>query len=197
MLDDTHVMVDIETLDVTFTSAVYQVSAVSFVPSAIANLSTCSEVEGLLLSDTNNVFNQLIDPLSFLGNPKFSVSESTIQFVRKHNRKIFIQALQDGSDINLVLSNFVLWLKQVGPKHIWAKDPSFDICILRTAMQNCGIAAPAMFRDERSVRTAMAYNQMKNQYRLYYNDTNLVAHNALHDCLLQINDVMAFLAPRN
>jgi hypothetical protein len=57
----------------------------------------------------------------------------------------------------LALTNFCSWANRLRPTctRIWAKDPDFDVAILRHACRQLGIMWPFKFWESRSCRTAM------------------------------------------
>lgn len=192
MLNDQHIMIDIETTDVKPNSGIFQISAIAFVPSDL-----CASMAGRLLADlylaTPQHIDLLIQPLSFIGRSEFSVNHSTCNFICKNNKAIFIEALAVGMDFKPALSKFLDWVREIQPKHIWAKDPSFDLTILRHACSVFQVDSSALdFRAERSIRTVQELIEL-HQLPEFCTGKLDGAHNARVDCTLQLNTVLRYL----
>lgn len=162
-----HVMIDIETGGVEPGAAIFSIGACMFNPDTLDPPSlyfyteishkSC-EAAGLLLNpDTMNWWSQQKNP-----PPD---GKSTIQ-----------NALQQ----------FTLWISnapsQTGKKTLayWANSPSFDVTILKHAMNLFNIKWPFPFYMERDVRTIKA---------VIFRDKNYIldnSHNALEDCRNQV-----------
>lgn len=194
MLDQTHVMLDIETTDTKANSGIFQISAIQFIPQELKSLagSTISELQ----KARPNGFNRYVQPLSFLGMSEFSVSQSTCKFIQKNNKQVFLTAVSDGSDFKEVLVSLMGWLKSspTSIDHIWCKDASFDLTIIRHACSVFGVDDRALdFRTERSIRTIQELITYHNLPEFCIG-TLEGTHDAAIDCILQINTVMRYLA---
>jgi hypothetical protein len=141
-MPDRHMMIDIETLDTSVTSAILAIGAVVFDP------------RGEVLEDSYSV------TVSREDNEKQgrTVSQSTIDW--------WAQQDQDAQDsvfkgphvpLNLALDNFARWANKLTPTctRVWAKSPDFDCNIMIHAFKEQGLYWPFKFWEGRCVRTVM------------------------------------------
>ena len=154
-------MIDIETLDTTNSSVVFQVAIVYFEPD------TLNEVN-------KEIWTLDVDAQLAMGR---TVSASTIAFhlgipanalkcltsKRAQHPSIFLQGLSKSLEI-------------AKPKAIWAKG-SFDFNILEDMYGQCDVPVPWKYYQERELRTLM------KECGVSKGD---VSHNALEDCYAQI-----------
>lgn len=82
------------------------------------------------------------------------------------------------------------WIENIGePRHlrIWAKDPTFDVMIMRSLFERCEVKWTGRFWHEYSVRTMLLMGKA-----LKIDDVERVgfAHGALNDAVHQAKQVM-------
>lgn len=140
---DRQLMLDIETLDTSVTSAIIAIGAVSFDPRGETFdedtfLMTCSKKSNLAHGRT--------------------VSQSTLAWWANQDQDAQ-DAVFKGPHVpfNLMLDSFVRWVNKKTPTctRVWAKSPDFDCSILIHACKEQGINWPFKFWEARCVRTAM------------------------------------------
>lgn len=86
------------------------------------------------------------------------------------------------------LYSFMVDNSDVQKLRVWGNGPSFDLTILETLMKDFGIKPPYSFRNIRCLRTFKEFvTKDKKVERVG------IHHNALDDCLYQINVVLAGL----
>lgn len=87
-------------------------------------------------------------------------------------------------------SAFSAFVKENGCDRVWAKDPDFDVVILRSFFNsiNRGEAFPFKYNAGRSVRTVMDMPFAKHRA------SPAVAHNALADAIQQATDIQGAFA---
>lgn len=169
-----HIMIDIETMGNSSDSAIVSIGAVKF---------------DLISGEIGEKFHQLVQLQSCLDNG-LSVSGSTIEWWLKQSseaKNSLFDETQERVTINEALFNLSIFIKgnEDCSPFIWANSPSFDCAILKTAYKKCCLIFPWDFRKELDVRTMVYLKpELKNT-----NNFKGLAHNALDDCINQINYV--------
>jgi len=83
------------------------------------------------------------------------------------------------------------WFAAHRPKAVWANSPQFDLSILRTAYEQCGIPVPWHYRMERCLRTYLhaarmaGYPKNRRSEAVEAASLGCTKHHALHDCMRQ------------
>lgn len=167
-------MLDIETLDNKQTSVIVSIGAVVF----------DFEKEG-----TEEEFYQRIDIDSCL-NAGLTVGGGTIEWWLKQNETARLEIGKDKYLLPDVLLNFSAFINGIiftnGGKqsnvNVWGNPASFDIGIVSNAYTQCHIDQPWHYRNERDLRTLVAfYPNIKDEF-----PTVGTLHNPIHDCKTQI-----------
>ena len=179
LMPDSHAMIDIETMSTEPTAAILTIGATIFNP------------RGEDTEDSLRDSSQLFGPVTFESNEKEGrhFSPSTMAWWLKQERAAQ-DALFEGNLVNLriALTAFAKWVRDTKPTptRIWAKDPDFDVVIMKNAMESCGLNWPFKFWESRSVRTTMelAYppGGLRGDFPLIGAG---VAHNAVDDSIRQ------------
>lgn len=175
-------MIDLETLDTSPTAVVLSLGAVVFDPRS-NTLGPTFYVE----------FTNFLEQQTGVGR---TISPSTVMWWMGQNaaaREVFTP--KETSNVRCSplwgLSAFADYLKQPGLSgNVWAKDPDFDVVILRSLYQTNApdLAFPFKYSAGRSVRTVedMPFAPLR--------DRPPVAHNALEDAIAQATRVQEIFA---
>ena len=175
MADDTHIMVDIETMDTSVEAAILSIGAVSFNPWKQNNQEELTDTFYTRISlNSNTRINRTISADTvywWLGQS----DEARRELI--HHEQV---------SINVGLNSFLHWLnnRESKPTRIWANSPDFDCSILSHAVRSIGGMWPFHFADNRCVRTAKELAYPDNDHPLI-RVTRGVAHNALDDAMEQ------------
>ena len=179
LMPDNFCMIDIETMSTEPNAAILTIGATLFDPRA-------EDTE-----DTLRDQSALFGPVTFESNEKEGrhFSPSTMAWWLKQERAAQ-DALFEGNLVNLriALTEFSKWVRDASPTptRIWAKDPDFDVVIMKNAMESCGLRWPFKFWESRSVRTTMELAYPPGGLRGDFPQIGVgVAHNALDDALRQ------------
>jgi len=166
------VMVDLETLGVSPTSAILQIGACTL--------------------DQRNVFlggvrKEFYDDMHAENDFSYTYDEGTLGWwdeqsdEAKESLEISIYP-----SIESVLIAFTAWYdgvtRQEDYPKIWANSPSFDLIILKHAYKMCDMDAPWNFWQERCYRT------FKSEFGFFLPkefDSDLIPHRADHDAIMQ------------
>lgn len=161
-----NIMVDIETLDTKSSASIISIGAVVF---------------DIKTGKSSSSFYKEVDIQSCL-DLGLTVSGDTISWLLKQQ----VTLLQDNpSSIKEVLEEFAKFCSK--DYYIWANSPRFDLSILQNVYNKLGIDVPWDFRKERCVRTLTSFNpSIKDAVRNEGKELGFIPHNALDDCLIQI-----------
>ena len=177
-----HLMLDLETLDVKPSAVVLSIGAVVFDPySPTTGPSFYVEL-------TNHLDDQL--------KQGRTVSGSTIAWWMRQSpeaRRVFDEkeTSVDRCTTMFALTVFANFCKDNQVKYIWAKDPDFDVVILRSMFEDYGFDFPFSYSKSRSVRTmeAMPFALLRGPAE--------AAHNALADATAQAKNIQEIFACLN
>jgi len=143
-MPDRNLMIDIETLDTEVSAAIVSIAAITFNPRG----------EGV---DDEKTFRTTIDQRSNEWHGR-TVSDSTLAWWSMQSPEAR-DATFGGPHVELstALRQFTRWINCLKPTctRVWAKDPDFDINILRHACDGLNIRWPFKFWEGRSCRTAL------------------------------------------
>jgi hypothetical protein len=153
-----HLMVDIETLSTKPNAAILSIGAVGFHPTTVIESPPWFYIE--------------VDPESM--GSEFNREPATLDWWAK-------QAHQPtgSTPIQEALNNFLNFLSSKKWCAIWANSPSFDLVILKSAFELCGLVWPLPYYIEHDVRTV-------NNLLLTKQQKIKPTHHAIHDCQGQI-----------
>lgn len=181
-------MIDLETLDTEPTAVVLSLGAVLFDP-----------LNELCIGQTFYVeFTNHLEQQTGTGR---TISPSTVLWWMNRDakaREVFSTRETDQTRCSplYAISAFCDFVKESGARRVWAKDPDFDVVILRSLfMTNApGFIFPFSYTAGRSVRTVEALPNAPAT------ELKPVAHNALEDAIAQarsVQRVFAALAARS
>jgi len=161
-----HCMIDIETLGTREGCAILQVAAAKFaLPSG--------EVTGRFMSTINPSLSEVKGTIDF----------STLGWWRCQDPKIMDGVFAGKHELSVALTELGQFIQ--GSSTYWAKSPSFDMLILRSAFERCSLTFRPKFWKWRDCRTlehrALDAGMPRRGHK--------VAHDALADVLAQIEDV--------
>lgn len=174
-------MIDLETLDTSPTAVVLSLGAVAFDP--------YSNTQGPTFYVE---FTNFLEQQTGVGR---TISPSTVLWWMGQNaaaREVFQKKETSNERCSPLwgLTFFADYLKPLGIKRVWAKDPDFDVVILRSLYETNapGLAFPFKYSAGRSVRTVedMPFAPLR--------DSPPVAHNALEDAIAQATRVQEIFA---
>lgn len=166
-----HVMLDLETMGNKSNSAIISIGAVEF------NLET---------GEIGDTFYSRVDIQSCL-DLGLIINGSTVMWWLKQNEQARNKITEgEGSSLEVVLDAFTGWFGHLGKDvQIWGNGARFDIGILEDAYVACRWSVPWGFREERDLRTLVAFApeiKLKAQ-----NEFKGVVHDPIDDCKLQID----------
>jgi hypothetical protein len=171
-----HMMIDLETLSTDSNAVVSAIGAVIFD------------------MDTREVVSKYYKVLSFEDQLKLgrNVNEDTLKWWFKQSKEASEIYTTDNKTPTSValneLHSFMVENSDVRNLRVWGNGPSFDLTILETLMNDFRIKPPYSFRNVRCLRTFKEFlTKDKKVERVG------IHHNALDDCLYQINVVLAGL----
>lgn len=174
-------MIDLETLDTTPTAVVLSVGAVLFDPfSSAVGPTFYAELTNHLEQQTAT--GRTIGPQTVL----WWMSQNTAA------RAVFAARETDPTRCSplYMAASFADFIKQNDVRRVWAKDPDFDVVILRSLYETNapGFAFPFSHSASRSVRTveAMPFAPVR--------ELKPVAHNALNDAIDQARSIQSIFA---
>lgn len=168
-------MVDIETLDVKPSAVVLSIGAVVF------DRYTRQQGPTFYVELTNHLDDQFKNGRT--------VSGSTVAWWMRQSpeaRRVFDEKETSPERCSPVfgLGQFDVFCRTHKVKYIWAKDPDFDVVILRSMFDDYGFTFPFSYSKARAVRTVLD---------LPFENLKCVqaepAHNALADAIAQATDI--------
>lgn len=179
-----HIMVDIETLGVSPDSVILQIGAVGFNTAGMDSKGFECNVSVLDQLAINNSIDSQTVGWWF----------DTVDSDARHS--VFgrdnIIPLHDALDTLNTYIKRSLAVNKTKSDKVWANSPTFDLTILRNAMQKCGIEPAWKYYEEADVRTL---KYICNE-ELKINDNSVfegVPHNALDDATNQADFVVNLL----
>lgn len=99
---------------------------------------------------------------------------------KKEAQIMLVEAVR--TPLEEALMTLHLFINRVENTCVWGNGATFDLSILANAYEACGLPVPWAFFNERDVRTLVSLNpQIKYDTKFMG-----VPHDALHDCLHQI-----------
>lgn len=177
------IMVDTETLGHATNSTIIQLAAIAF------NIET---------GEQYSEFNQVVD---IEKNEVNHITGSTLKWWLNTNKDLLHQLISTGNySSGEVLLNFKKWIiEQYTSRNLshtdvflWGNGILFDNKMIQHQLETIGETYPIFFRNDRDVRTLVELaskktNQTERDLKKSFQDSNLVAHNALDDVKYQIN----------
>lgn len=171
-------MLDLETLSTKSNAVILTIGAIKITKDVI-NSGILPPLENL------NTFYRRINIQSCI-DIGLETDQDTINWWKKQKPEAIFEAIenQDRIPIKQALQEFITWFGLDTNEEVWAQGIDFDCVILRNAIEKCGLSIPWKFwncRDSRTVLSLTGIN-LKN----IETTSNLVKHNALSDCYLQL-----------
>ena len=167
-----HVMLDLETMGNKSNAALISLGAVEF------DINT---------GETGREFYNRIDLQSCLDRG-LVINASTLYWWLTQNRQAQEEVAKGGDDLAAVLEGFEFWLRgTIKGVKLWGNGARFDIGLLEDAYVACGYKKiPWGFRDERDLRTLVAFApEIKTRVTAKWKN-NMVEHHPIDDCKMQI-----------
>lgn len=162
------VMIDIETFGNKPSSVIVAIGAVMFDPQHPPQDSV----------DMKERFYACVDARSQKGR---TMDADTIYWWLQQDRLAIAALLNDQKPIGDCLVAFTSFLTANKPKKAWCYGATFDHVILDDVFTQLGLINPVHYRDRLDMRTFIEL--MPKVPRP--NPPNAVAHNAIHDCMIQ------------
>ncbi|MGJ1228821.1 3'-5' exonuclease [Sphingobacterium siyangense] len=177
----TDIMIDIETLDIRPTAVILSIAAIAFNRSnenyriapfdvKIDNLDQADSYHRTIDSGTESWWDQQPD------EAKDAAFNGQITLRHALHKLTFF--IRENTNIDTV--------------RVWAKSPSFDLAILKNALDYFKYNTPWQFRNERDVRTYIADSQEVQELK-----RNDVEHIAVSDAIYQTTQVITEYKLRN
>ncbi len=167
--ENTHIMLDLETLSTAPDAAIVSIGAQVFYPVA---------------GGLGAAFYACIQPEGWKGHIDPKTVAWWLQQSDRARCEVVSGTMQTLEHALLDFSAWVLRTSYNGstsnPVYIWANSPAFDCVILRSAYHRVGLKEPWSFRNERCYRTIRALNP-----RVQGPSDTGCAHNALDDAKWQ------------
>ena len=179
IMPDNHCMIDIETMGTGPDAAIITIGACMFDPRGEDN-------EESLRPNA-----RLFGPIDFKSNAKEgrAFDADTISWWLRQSEEARAALVEgDIQPLPAVLEKFRRWVNNTAPRptRIWAKDPDFDVVILRNAMEAQNMMWPWNFWESRAVRTSMELAYPPGGLRGDFPQIGVgVAHNAVDDAIRQ------------
>lgn len=163
------VMVDLETMGTDPSAAILSIGACFFDVYGEEPLETYHQAISLESNERAHRAMSASTVLWWLSQPKDA-------------QRAFLEASR--TNLKLALGGFRRWVDglPVPPLTLWAKDPDFDVVILRSACETVGETLPFRYHQNRSVRTAIDLAYPDSEPPSFLDGT---AHSALDDALAQ------------
>lgn len=176
------IMVDIETLGKNSNSTIFQIAAVSF---------------DIKTGEQYSKFNQIAD---IAHNNFLDVDGSTLKWWLNTDKELLTKLLNDGlGSSEILLTNFLAWIHNqsddIKNVYLWGNGILFDNKMIQYQLNDIGEIYPIYYKNDRDVRTILELASMKlgiseKELKARYMDDSLVAHDAIDDCIYQINLVV-------
>lgn len=173
-----HIMVDLETMGHDSYSSIVSIGAVEF------NLAT---------GETGEEFYTNVSLESCL-NLGLIINADTVMWWMKQSDAARKELYDHDIHIAKAIQQFSEFVERCGGKscQVWGNSARFDLGILSDAYVKLQVPTPWSFTKERCVRTLVAFNPDIKKNTVFKG----TAHNALHDCLFQIqycSDIFKYL----
>lgn len=173
-----NVMIDLETLGTQANTYIVTLAAVAFMPS---------------VGKVAYEFYEKIDVDSYPKTGAFSFDFQTLAWWMNQSVAARNEAFSGTprKNIEVVLRNLAKWIRELTPNpdgvKVWSQGAGFDIPVLEYTMRYFNIEVPWKFWNVRDTRTL--YDVAGISYSKVVPPAGAVAHNALADCLKQVEAV--------
>ena len=187
------VTIDLETLDVVGSKKsmpiILSIGAVGFNPSVYQSpeeILTADEAHELKdgriqVCRTEGSVPLFYTPVSLAQSLRhgFTHSADTVKWWEKQRYNMLEIAAGHTERLIDTFARFAAWLKVVKPTKVWANSPVFDVAILREAFDLMGMEFDVYFRDERDIRTAREFAEVRHETK--HSPDYYIQHHALFD----------------
>ena len=181
-----HVMLDLETLSLRPDAALLQVALVKFEP--VPNGKVYVDEALNVFVDLAHQYKRHIDSdtlIWWLGQSEMA-------------RRTIIEGHANSHPLLTVLQQIELWLDMSPFDKLWSRGADFDIAVLKHAFLTADMDHPWHYRQARCQRTHRDYHPLDLDQEMAAHDRaaklmagNLVKHDALSDCVVQICEFQA------
>lgn len=161
-------MIDLETLGTKPNSAILSIGAVAFDKTGLKDEFYCN-----------------IDLKDSIANG-FDIDTDTVYWWLSQDKQAGSVLSKDKTAVATAMFRLCDFIKENQPSEVWANSPSFDLVMLKNALQKMNMDYPYPFWIERDFRTFLS---LTNALRVY----PAVAHNALEDAKSQAQTVINWL----
>lgn len=178
MMDEKiHVMVDLETLDVSKEATILTIGAKVFI------------LNGNKLTGYKDFYVR-VD--SSLVKDYFSINLDTVNWWMQQSETARKEAfLEPKIPLQQVLKNFNGWIQSIKPHYFWAHGKEFDFPILEHAYNVVDLPIPWKYWQLMDTRTLFTIANLDyNSFSLSTKEEGDVKHNSLKDCERQIKAVV-------
>ena len=183
-------MIDLETFDLVPKSGFYAIGARMFTLGQDPGEPDERIVAQPQYIEDSPDFLQYIQPQSVLRDPRFSWSQETMDWTHSKNQVEYDRAIIFGLDSKkTALERLLRWLAHHRPHLLLANSPSFDLNILKHALDVYKLDTLPSFRREFDVRTLREVMHLMGLGRYGSTGEGRRLHSPLDDCTLQILDV--------
>lgn len=180
MTAPSHVMIDLETLSTKPNAIILTVAAVRFDPTDFKSLNDTPASKFYMKVDLN----------SYNGRSDFHTDYNSLVWWMKQSeparQDAFLGTTTERVPIHKCLTDLKKWFVD-DRSMVWGHGSCFDIPVLASAFQSCGLVEPWKFWNVRDTRTI--YDLGKVDFKNVELPEGMVAHNALADCYRQIKGV--------
>ena len=177
-----HVMVDLETMDLTPTSAILSIGAIKFCPMAAPG-KMAHESEPYFPYGASSTFYQTVNLADSIKRG-FSVSGHTITWWMEQNQDVRANLFTSTNTIDEVLHQFATWYGR-NVENVWAGPAGFDIPILEHAFRKLDKLSPWLYSDVRDYSTFRKVAAELLTETVDYVEPRF-KHHALHDAVAQM-----------
>jgi hypothetical protein len=136
--------------------------------------------------------NEIVDAIEILIDPQLAIGHRNLDTIRwwneqeEHVREKMFSGIHTPWSACTMLAEFCNNYKNA--KEIWANPPQFDLTILRTLFDECGVKFPMHYTTERDFRTLKALaHQLHIDYQSAYEGID--KHDAKDDAIAQARAV--------
>ena len=178
--DQTHIVIDLETLDTSPSAVVTSIGVAIGSKGAFTSWQVNLEITSQLLKER-------------------TISQSTLTWWQGQPAATQQLMLENQLQTPQALSNLVIELEglqvKLGESNIavWGNSPSFDLVILKSLFEQYGIPVPWKYWQERDLRTygamvGVSFNEWKQQQ-----ENSFVAHCAKEDAMAELKYIFTYL----
>lgn len=199
--------VDIETLGTKNNSVVLSIAVIFFDRTAILKNPELSVTSDKLQHRSNiDYLDSFHTPVSMLDCLAAGcvIDKGTAEWWKKQkDRVLLVDSMACVEPLQVTMTRLKAFLSTHAYESIWAKSPSFDISILNSLADSCGIDLAIDFRKERDVRTEMQdypqFDVREISKHLHVTDSlghEIGLHNPVYDSIIQLHSMQEVYAAK-